>query len=276
MGKRHVARVCLAVLALLCLALPQAYAAPLDDCAAGRHQYVETRRVPATATEDGEVDFTCSVCGHMYSDIIFATDHIWSQWITERAATCTQAGQRRRDCTRAQRHSQYETIPALGHAYAAASRKEPACLEPGWVRYECSNDASHAYTEQLPAHGGHSFGSWREVIPAQQGIEGKEERSCERCGTAETRPLEALPMPVTQPPTQAPTQPPTEAPTTQPPRTAPVLDIVLVGANTVSLGFFAFLLIPYFLCLAYAKRRRRAVEERDALRKEVDALDGYR
>jgi len=47
----------------LCLLVSGVYAAPLDDCAAGRHQYVETRRVPATAMQDGEIDFVCDVCG---------------------------------------------------------------------------------------------------------------------------------------------------------------------------------------------------------------------
>ena len=51
--------------------------------------------------------------------------------------------------------------------------------------------------------------------------------------------------------------------------------MVLVGANTVALGSFTFLLIPYILGLAFARRRRKALLLRDELRREVDELHGY-
>jgi len=268
---------------LLCLHFPTAQAA---ECAPGQHRYAETRRIPATAMEDGEADYVCTACGHEYTDIIFATDHLWGTWVTDLEPACTQPGKRHRTCTRAQPHTETATIPTLGHAYKE-TRTEPTCLEPGKIIFICARDPAHAYEEPIPAPGSHSFGEWRTKTPAGEGAQGLETRGCARCGFVEPRVLQALPIaatepppePVTGPPTEPPTEPSTEPPTeppAEPPRTLPLMDIALVSANAVSWGFFAFLLIPYFLCLLYARKRHKAQEERDALRKEVDALYGYK
>ena len=264
---------CAAVLliTLLCLFAPIARAA---ECAPGQHRYTETRRTPATAMEDGEAEYACTICGHQYTKVLFATDHLWGEWIVDQKPTCTEPGQRHRICTRTQPHTENAAIPALGHKYKE-TRKEPTCLEPGKSVFVCANDSAHTYEEAIPAPGSHSFGEWTEKTPAGEGAEGLEARECIRCGFSETNVLAALPTTTAEPPTEPATAPPTEPPA-EPPRTIPVVDIVLVGANTVALGWFAFLLIPYFFGLAFAKRRRKALEERDALRKEVYELHGYK
>jgi len=291
--------------ALLCLLAPVARAA---ECAPGQHNYVENRRIPATAMEDGEIEYICTVCGHGYTDVIFATDHLWGDWVTDLKATCTQPGKKHRTCTRAQPHSETAAIPALGHDYKESivkpscekagtktftcsrcgdkyteridplkhdyredNRIEPSCLEPGKIIFVCARDPAHTYEDPIPAPGSHSFGEWHTETPAGEGTEGLETRECGRCGFVEEHVLDALPVTTTELLTEPPTEPPTELP-----GTIPVMDIVLVSANAASLGFFAFLLIPYFLCLAYARKRRKAQEQRDALRKEVDALHGYK
>ncbi|MCL2106270.1 MAG: hypothetical protein FWH26_04310 [Oscillospiraceae bacterium] len=300
---KRTARICRAAVLLAALLCLSARAAPLDECDAGRHQYAETRRTAPTAMEDGQVEYTCGVCGHQYADTIFATDHLWGGWVTDKQASCTEAGERHRTCTRDQSHDQYADIPALGHDYIesvtapdceragvktfACSRCgdkyteridpighdykkaeaiELSCVEPGKIIFVCANDPAHSYEESIPAIGSHDFGEWQPETPAREGTEGLETRECARCGLVEPRTLEALSVPGIQPPAAAPAEPPD---------TLPVMDIVLVGANAVSLSFFAFLLTPYFLCLIYIRRRRRIVEERDALRKEVDVLYGY-
>jgi len=292
---------------LLCTPIPAARAAPLDDCAAGRHQYVETRRANATAMTDGEVDFLCSVCGQQYTEILYATNHLWGDWIIDRQPTCTQKGIRHRTCTRAKSHDEYtdiaalghdykesitepvcekeglktfectrcghtyaEPIPAIGHSYEESVEKEPSCLEPGLKRFVCKNNPAHTYTQAIPAAGSHDFGEWQEETPAGEGTQGLEIRVCARCGFEESRPLAALPVQTTEPITELITEPVTE-----PPETFPVMDAMLVGANVVSIGFFSFLLIPYFLCLAFIKRRENAVKRRNELRKEVIERYGF-
>ena len=252
---------------LLCLFSPLARA---EECEADRHQYIEVRRVPATAMEDGLVEYLCTVCEHEYTDILLATDHLWGDWVTELEPTCTEPGRKRRTCTRGKPHSETAVIPALKHDYKE-TRTEPTCLQPGKIVYVCVNDPAHRYEEPIPAPGSHSFGDWQIETPAGEGTKGLETRECNRCGFIESNVLDALPVATTEPPmtTQA-IEPPNE-----PPRTFPVMDIVLVGANTVALGWFAFLLIPYFMGLAFARRRRKAIELRDELRREVDKRRGY-
>ena len=285
--------------ALLCMLAPSVRAAP-EACAPGQHNYVENRRTPATAMRDGEAVYVCTLCGHEYTDTLFAVDHLWGDWVIDRAPTCTQSGIRRRTCTRAQPHDETTAIPALGHKYREtrtepacekagaktftctrcgdtyteriaplehdyreSERIEPTCLEPGKIIFACARNPAHTCEEPIEAPGSHDFGEWVIQLPAREGVQGMETRECERCGYRERRALEALPVAVTAPPAA-------------PPRTVPIMDFVLVGANIVSLGFFAALLIPYFLCLAYARRRRKMQLQRDALRKEVDALHGYK
>jgi len=282
------AAVRLALFSCVCALAPAARAAPNAECDAGRHQYAETRRIPATAMEDGEVAYLCGACGQRYTEILYATDHLWGEWVADKQPTCTRPGEKHRTCTRGQTHDEYAEIPALGHKYEASvtarpgceeegvttfacarcgSRytkpippighayeeslaREPSCFEPGVSSFVCANDPAHAYEEEIPPIGSHSFGEWNVGTPAGEGVEGLEARVCARDGFRETRPLEALPVP-------------SEAPT-------PVVDIILVGANVSFIALFALLLIPYLLCLRHIKRRRDAVSRRDALRKKVE------
>ena len=294
-------RAALLLIVLLCLFAPVARAV---ECPPDEHKYTETGRIPATPMEDGEIDFVCTVCGHEYTRTIFATDHLWGPWVTVQEPTCTQPGRRRRTCTRAQPHDEYSAIPALRHDhkeiriepsceeaglktftctrcddtyteriaplehdYREADRIEPSCLEPGKIIFACTHDPEHGYEEPIEALGSHSFGEWYTQTPAGEETEGLEARGCTICDFEETRAFEALPATTAELPTELPTEPP---------RTIPVLDIVLISANVVSWGYFAFLLIPYFLCLLYARRRRKAQEERDALRKEVDERRAFK
>jgi len=265
MRKKLCAALLLAVLLFLFAPIARA-----EECAPDRHRYIETGRIPATAMEDGEIDFICTICGHEFTRTIFATDHLWGDWVIEQAPTCTEPGRRLRTCTRTQPHIETAAIPALRHDYKE-TRTEPTCLESGKSVFVCANDPSHTYERPIPAPGSHDYGEWRTETPAAEGAEGLEVRDCARCGFTQSNVLEALPETTTAPP---PTVPTTDPPT-EPPRTAPVLDMVLVGANTVALSGFAFLLIPYILGLIFARRRRKAIALRDELRKEVDELHGY-
>ncbi|MCL2300515.1 MAG: hypothetical protein FWC27_10275 [Firmicutes bacterium] len=269
---------------------PAAHAAPEDECEAGRHQYAEILRVPATAMEDGEVTYLCGVCGRQYTEILYATDHLWGEWVVDTRPTCTRPGEKHRTCGRGQSHDEYAEMPALGHEYKPsvttqpgcetqgvttfacvrcgdkytrpipavghdyeeAAAEEPSCLEPGVRRFVCAHDPAHAYEEEIPPIGSHSFGEWAVETPAGEGAEGLEARTCARDGFRETRVLAALPVPVSEP------------------GKISVADIILVGANVGFLAIFALLFIPYLVCLRYIKKRRDAVNRRDALRKKVE------
>jgi len=281
--------------ALLLFALASTpHAEPNAECAAGRHQFTEILLIEATATEDGEIHYLCTACGQQYKEILYATDHNWGRWVIYSLPTCTEPGEQRRTCTRNFHHDEYEVTPALGHnyiesdtappgceedgvttfkcarcgneyqefspaighEYEEAAAKEPSCMEPGLKRFVCARDAAHSYDEDIPAIGAHSFGAWTVETPAGEGEEGLEIRVCTIDGFRETRKLAALPVPATKP--------------------YNTTDIVLVTANVGFVGFFAFLIIPYILCLLYIKKRRENVRRRDRLRKEVGKRYGFR
>ena len=284
-------RACAVFAALLCMGATAVIAAPGERCAGGRHQYIETRRVEPTATTDGEADYLCTECGQRYTDILFATEHLWGGWIIDKPASCTQPGSKRRTCTRARPHDETsiiaalghsytvsatepgcdsegeityrckrcanwytETIPPVGHDYAEEIAREATCMVPGLMLFVCANDFEHSYEEGIPALG-HAYGEWQVKTPAAPDAQGLEARVCLRCGDGETRPLPAPAIPTT--------------------RVFTAIDAALAGTNVLSLGFFAFLLIPYFISLAYIKRRQKAVKRRNALRKELEERYGF-
>ena len=289
-------RICavFALVPLMFALVSTTHAAPDDDCAAGRHPYTEIWRVDATATEDGEVAYLCTACGQQYKEILYATDHNWGRWVVYSLPTCTQPGEKRRTCNRSLPHDEYDATPALGHdhvvsgtrepgceeegvitftctrctdeyrefspaighEYEEAIEREPSCMEPGLKRFVCAHAAAHSYDEDIPAIGSHSFGEWAVEIPAGEGVEGLEVRVCALDGFRETSELAALPIPVTKQYNTA--------------------DIVLVTANIGFVGFFAFLIIPYILCMLLIKKRREDVKRRDTLRKEVGKRYGFR
>jgi len=285
----HTAAALAALLPLLIASMPAVRADA--ECDAGRHRYTVTRRIEATAAQDGEVAYLCSICGRRYTEILYATDHNWGAWVIDRQPSCTSPGERHRTCTRGLVHDEYDAIAALGHKYEDSATVEPGCgeegvatyacarcgdtytesipplehsyeeiaerapgcFEPGLMRFVCVHDPSHSFTQETEPFGSHSFGAWTVETPAEAGVEGLEARRCTRDGFRETRQLAALPVP----------------------KAFNAADVVLVTANVSFVGLYAFLIIPYILGLLYLKKRREAVRRRDALRKLVEEHYGF-
>jgi len=275
-----------------------AWAETNPACAAGRHQYTETRRVAATAMEDGEVTYLCSVCGQHYTEILYATDHQWGEWITDTPPTCTQPGEKHRTCNRGLSHDESAAIAALGHDYAASvtkepgcgeegtktftcsrcgdsytepipvmghdyeetDRREPGCVEDGLIVYTCAHNPAHTYEETIPAFGSHSFGDWFVETQPQEGAEGTEIRICVHDGFAEYRQMPALSPPAT----------------VDPPRSFPLMDVVLISTGVGLLGVFSVMIIPFVLGLLYIRKRRLALLRLKELRKEVEDHYGFK
>ena len=103
----------------------------------------------------------CSVCGEVLvaQETVEAAGHKWGAWNVITAATCTTAGEDRRDCTEC---DAYETVVtnALNHNEVAHEAKTPTCTEPGWDAYvTCSRcdyttkveKAALGHTEEIDA-----------------------------------------------------------------------------------------------------------------------------
>ena len=80
----------------------------------------------ATCTEAGWKEVgVCEVCGEHYSyptdeNAIPATGHTWSKdYVVDKAATCTEAGEKSKHCTVCGAKEDVQVIPATGHKFSA-------------------------------------------------------------------------------------------------------------------------------------------------------------
>jgi hypothetical protein len=248
-------------------------AEPEYDCAAGRHKDVVIARAEPTDLTDGFETFRCELCGREYEAVLYATAHLWGDWMVDLAPTCTEPGRRHRTCTRETHHDDWEVIPALGHdyiltitpptctedglktyvcsrdgttytepgepalghEYVGSITKEPSCTEDGETTFICAHDPAFTYTEPVPAIG-HKFGGWAVETPAKEKTPGLEVRVCEIDGAREERELPALPnRPLFN-----------------------VVDAVAAGANVGIIGLFALLLIPTIRTVNKERRAYKA------------------
>lgn len=106
-----------------------------------------------TCTEDGAITYTCTVCGETYVEAIPATGHSYGKGVITMDATCTTDGVRTYTCA-ACGDSYIEVIPATGHSFEYGNvTTEPTCTEDGEMTYTCINCGVYNITEVIPATG---------------------------------------------------------------------------------------------------------------------------
>jgi len=275
------------------------------DCSAGAHKYIEIEHVSATAVTDGFNTYRCEICGIQWSEVIFATDHLWSSWIVDKAPTCTEKGERHRVCTRGASHEHYEQIPSLEHDYRE-TLTEPGCEIEGYKTFTCSR-CSDSFTEAVPARAheyeeqitkepscledgvktficiycgtgnaesipafGHSFGEWFVERGAEEGIPGVEARVCANDSNhRETRGIAALPL--SEPKTE-----PMAEPEYEDKPLFNTADIVIASLNVGMTGLYSVLIVPYILFFIYMRKRRKKVEKQNDVRRAVAKLHDFK
>lgn len=181
-----------------------------------------------TCTVDGEMTYTCTLCGATKTEPIPALGHNWDNGKVTKAATCTEKGIMTYTCLNDASHTKSEDIDALGHKYdngkvtKAATctekgvktftctvcgdtytesidalghkydegkvTKKPTCTEKGEMTFTCTV-CGHSYTEPIDAHG-HDWGPWEMVKKPTETEWGLEQRVCRICGEIETRDVE--------------------------------------------------------------------------------------
>ena len=100
----------------------------------------------ATCTENGWKEVgVCEVCGEHYSypteeNAIPATGHTWSEdYVVDKAATCTEAGEKSKHCTACDAKEDVQEIPALGHKWSNWKRTAAATVfKPEVQTRKCS------------------------------------------------------------------------------------------------------------------------------------------
>ncbi len=141
--------VILATFIFAAISLQSSYGTTL--CPEGEHVYEVTIIKLATETEEGLRQYTCTVCGHTYEEVIPPRGHVWQPWVVDKEPTCTMAGVRHRTCVKdpSNPHSEKEEIPALGHDYKLSKRVNSTVDTEGFEEYKCSR-CGDTYTVSLP------------------------------------------------------------------------------------------------------------------------------
>lgn len=99
-------------------------------------------------TEDGWICLTGYTTLRYVEDGSHTT-HTYGEWYVANAATCTENGERRRDCTVCN-HSETEVIPATGHSFGQWYESiAPTTTSYGQERRDCQN-CNHHETRETP------------------------------------------------------------------------------------------------------------------------------
>lgn len=146
----------------------------------------------ATCTENGWKEVgVCEVCGEHYSypteeNAIPATGHTWSEdYVVDKAATCTEAGEKSKHCTACDAKEDVQEIPALGHDFVSKVTKKATCTADGTLTCTCSR-CNETKTETIKATG-HKWSNWKRTAAATVFKPEVQTRKCSACNKSETR-----------------------------------------------------------------------------------------
>ena len=130
-------------------------------------------------------------------------EHVFGEWYTVTAATCTALGEERRDCETCDA-SETRDIPMQEHAFGDwYTVTEASCTALGEERRDCETcDASE--TREIPLKA-HTFGEWETVTAPDCLHRGEAKRVCESCELEETMVLQMLGHSFVEDPYVAPT-----------------------------------------------------------------------
>ena len=139
------------------------------------HSYTSEVTTPATCTENGVKTFTCD-CGKVYSEVIEATGHKTSSWITDKAATCTADWKKHKECTVCKKVLETAEVTASGHSFKNEVTAA-TCVSLGYETKTCRNCGECQFVRVIPAKG-HTPSGWK--IDNDKGIRYKD---CTVCGS---------------------------------------------------------------------------------------------
>lgn len=218
------------------------------------HRFVR-EETPPSCTEEGQVMYTCSVCHYTRpGEPLEALGHDLIRTVTL-SPSCLEAGEVTVTCGRCDYTRIEPDLEVRGHEFTE-NIIEATCLEAGQRQLVCDHcDYSITETiELLP----HEWGQWQVMQYPEEGIEGLRYRECMLCGARIEEEIEALPVVPEVPEERG---------------FFGVEEAVVVGANFLALGIFAFLLLSEFILLMWRRKRKKEIKERIAMERGFD--DGY-
>lgn len=138
-----------------------------------------------TAKKAGNATITVSGAECTYvtaSCMVTVRDHVFSEIISEKAATCTQSGAQIYHCSNEGcEATQTKVIEALGHEMCEWQiTKEATCTEAGEQKRTCTR-CGEAEETQVIAVKGHTPGGWTTASAPTVLAEGMQEKRCTNC-----------------------------------------------------------------------------------------------
>lgn len=110
----------------------------------------------ATCTQSGERIRECD-CGEIQYDVIPAKGHTEGKWVTEREATCASAGSRYQKCSVCEDKIRDEAVEPTGkHEYESKTTLQATCSKEGKTTYTCKVCAN-SYNETIAPNGDHNY-----------------------------------------------------------------------------------------------------------------------
>ena len=120
----------------------------------------------ATCTETGNIAYYVCECGKLYADeacteeiteadtVVGVVDHDW-EWVTDKEATCGEAGEKHEECDCGAKRNEGTEIPATGdHDWEWVTDKEATTTEDGEKHEECKDcDTKRNEGTKIPAIG---------------------------------------------------------------------------------------------------------------------------
>ncbi len=136
-----------------------------------------TAKAP-TCTESGISERSCTICSEKETKSIEATGHSFGDWVTVKNADCTNEGSSERVCSCGEKET--KSIPATGHSFGELNTvKIASCTEEGLAERVCSCGAKETVTIEKIAH---RAGEWVVDKEATANAEGSKHQPCAVCG----------------------------------------------------------------------------------------------
>ncbi len=159
----------------------------LDGAEAGKTYDVTASFEPGSLANANNEDISMNIAGGSVTIDKPVHEHVYGEWVVEKAATCTVNGSRYRTCTVAGCvDKQTEVITALGHSLGQWTvATDSTCAAEGTQIRKC---AKCDYSESKAiAKKDHVMGEWTVTKAATCTAEGTEVRKCNGCDLTETR-----------------------------------------------------------------------------------------
>ncbi len=182
--------------------------------AAGQHSWdggLVTKA--ATCNSDGEITYKCTLCddgekkeaitqrpAHTlaaewttsddkhYKECIVCHTHLQedthtpSDWIVDKAATCTEAGSQHTQCTVCLKQLETDEIAITEHNMFLSEKKDATCTEAGYTVQKCATCTYEIRLETQSALG-HQYGAWQQFVADEENPDHQHYhyRDCTRC-----------------------------------------------------------------------------------------------